>query len=128
MMRKSLCFTDNQITMKWNKKIELLQALVSVKYKKLLYLLCSLSVSFFAHHYVKRVQTRIFFFGSYFPGVRLNTDIYSVNLCTQSKHRKIRTRIISIFGHFHAVHLLCTVSVTDFKPFLRKKNASSKSK
>ena len=116
MMRKSLYFTDNQITKKWNNKIELLQTL-SVKYKNFLHPSLFTFCAFFVHHYVKRVQN----FGSYFPVVRLNTEIYSVNLCIQSKHRKIRTRKISIFGHFHAVHLLCTVSVTDFEPFLRKK-------
>ena len=30
----------------------------------------------------------------------LNTEIYGVNLCIQSEYRKIRTRKISVFGHF----------------------------
>ena len=128
MMRKSLYFTDNQITKKWNNKIELLQTLVSVKYKNFLHPSLFTFCAFFLFTTTWKGSKYGFFFGSYFPVVRLNTEIYSVNLCIQSKHRKIRTRKISIFGHFHAVYLLCTVSVTDFEPFLRKKNASSKSK
>ena len=40
------------------------------------------------------------FSGPYFPVFGLNTDIYSVNLCSQSKNGKIRTRKNSVFGHF----------------------------
>ena len=38
--------------------------------------------------------------GPYFPIFGLNTDIYSVNLCIQSEHRKIWTRNNPVFGHF----------------------------
>ena len=38
--------------------------------------------------------------GPYFPVCGLNTEIYFVNLCIQSKDRKIRTRNNSIFGQF----------------------------
>ena len=40
------------------------------------------------------------FSGPHFPAFGLNTEIYSVNLCIQSKYRKIRTRKNSVFGHF----------------------------
>ena len=40
------------------------------------------------------------FSGPYFPVFGLNTEIYSVNLCIQSKNGKIRTRKNSVFGHF----------------------------
>ena len=38
--------------------------------------------------------------GPYFPVFELNTEIYSVNLRTQSEHMKIWTRKNSVFGHF----------------------------
>ena len=38
--------------------------------------------------------------GPYCPALRLNTEIYSVNLRIQSEYRKIRTRNNSLFGHF----------------------------
>ena len=38
--------------------------------------------------------------GPYFPVFGLNTETYEVNLCIQSKYRKIRTRNNSVFGHF----------------------------
>ena len=38
--------------------------------------------------------------GPYFPVFGLNTEIYFVNLCIQSKYRKVRTRKNSAFGHF----------------------------
>ena len=119
MMRKSLYFTDNQITKKWNNKIELLQTLVSVKYKTFLHPSLFTFCTIFCSPLREKGPNTDFFF-SYFPVVILNTEIYSVNLCIQSKHRKIRTKKISIFAHFHAVHLLCTVSVSDFELFLRK--------
>ena len=40
------------------------------------------------------------FSGPHFSVFGLNTDIYSVNLHTQSKYGKIRTRKNSVFGHF----------------------------
>ena len=40
------------------------------------------------------------FSGPYFPVLRLNMDVYSVNLRIQTKYRKIRTRKKSVFGHF----------------------------
>ena len=40
------------------------------------------------------------FSGPYFAVFGQNTEIYSVNLGIQSKHRKIQTRKISVFGHF----------------------------
>ena len=36
----------------------------------------------------------------YFPVLDWNTEIYGVNLCIQSKYRKIRTRKYSVFGYF----------------------------
>ena len=50
-------------------------------------------------HCVKSVQIRSFS-GPYFPVFGLNTEIYSVNLCIQSKYRKIRTRKKVVFEHF----------------------------
>ena len=52
MMRKSLYFTHNQITRKWNNKIEFLWTLVNVKWKKLfvhffMHFLCTLPVTYF---------------------------------------------------------------------------------
>ena len=38
--------------------------------------------------------------GPYFPVVGLNTEIYSVNLRSQSKYKKMRIRSNSVFGHF----------------------------
>ena len=38
--------------------------------------------------------------GPRFPAFGLNMEIYSINLCIQSKYRKIRTRNNSVFGHF----------------------------
>ena len=49
-------------------------------------------------HWVKNVHFQSFS-GPYFPAVRLNTDIYSVNLHIQSGCRKIRTNN-SKYGHF----------------------------
>ena len=40
------------------------------------------------------------FSGPYFPVFGLITKIYSVNLCIQSKYKKIRTRKNYVFGHF----------------------------
>ena len=42
-------------------------------------------------HCVKGVHIRSFS-GAYFSAFRLNTEIYSVPLCSQSKSEKIRTR------------------------------------
>ena len=42
-------------------------------------------------HFMKSVQERSFS-GPYFPVFRPNTDIYGVNLCTQSEYRKKRAR------------------------------------
>ena len=42
-----------------------------------------------AIHYVKSARRILSFFGSYFPAFRLNTEIYSVNLCIQSGFEKI---------------------------------------
>ena len=55
--------------------------------------------------------------GPYFPVFGLNTEVYSVNFCIQSKYRKIRTRNNSVFGHFsHSVEcqyrLLNSVAVS----------------
>ena len=41
-----------------------------------------------------------FFFWSVFSCIRLNTEIYGVNLGIQSEYRKIRTRKNSVFAHF----------------------------
>ena len=38
--------------------------------------------------------------GPHFLVFGLNTEIYSVNLCIQSKYRTIRARNNSVFGHF----------------------------
>ena len=40
------------------------------------------------------------FSAPYFPLFRLNTKIYGVNLHIRLEYRKIRTRKISVFGHF----------------------------
>ena len=53
-------------------------------------------------HYVKCVYIRSFS-GSYFPAFDLNTEIYSVNLSTQSKCGKIRTRKTPKTDTFYAV-------------------------
>ena len=53
-------------------------------------------------HCVKIVQIRSFS-GPYFPTFGLNTDIYGVNLCVQSKYGKIRTRKTPYLDTFHAV-------------------------
>ena len=49
-----------------------------------------------------------YFPGLYFPILGLNTKIYFKNLSIQSEYGKIRTRKISVFGHFshNAVTLL----------------------
>ena len=39
-------------------------------------------------------------FGLHFPVFGLNTGIYFLNIRIQSKYRKRRTRINSVFGHF----------------------------
>ena len=39
-------------------------------------------------------------FGLYIPTFGLNTEIYSVNHCVQSKYEKIRTGKNSVFWHF----------------------------
>ena len=39
-------------------------------------------------------------YGLYFPVFGLNTEIYGVNLSSQSEYRKIRTRNNSVLGHF----------------------------
>ena len=51
---------------------------------------------------VKRVRIRSFS-GQYFPTFGLNTEIYSINLCIQSKWEKIRTRKVPNTATFHAV-------------------------
>ena len=51
-------------------------------------------------HTAGKVSKYIVFHGPYFPVFGLNAAIYSVNLCIQSKYRKIRTRKILVFGHF----------------------------
>ena len=38
--------------------------------------------------------------GPYFPVVRLNTEIYFVHLCMQSKYKKKGPRKNSVFGQF----------------------------
>ena len=40
------------------------------------------------------------FSGPYFPIFGLDTKIYRVNVCIQSKYGKIRIRKNSVFGHF----------------------------
>ena len=40
------------------------------------------------------------FSGPYFPVLGLNKEIYSVNLCINSKCGKIQIRENSVFGHF----------------------------
>ena len=55
-------------------------------------------------HWVKNVHFQSFS-GPYFPAVRLNTDIYSVNLHIQSGCRKIRTKKTPIMDTFRAVQL-----------------------
>ena len=58
-----------------------------------------------------------YFSGLYFPVFGLNTEIYEVNLCIQSKYRKIRTTKTPYLHIFHAV-----------KCFTKSKNQESKSK
>ena len=60
--------------------------------------LCLTPCSLNFRHWVKRVRSRSFF-SSYFPTFRLNTEIYSVNLCIRSQRRK-RNRKNSEYGHF----------------------------
>ena len=55
-------------------------------------------------HWVKNVHFQSFS-GPYFPAVRLNTDIYSVNLHIQSGCRKIRTKKTPNMDTFHAVQV-----------------------
>ena len=56
-------------------------------------------------HYVRtftawKVSKYGVFSGPHFPVFGLNSEIYSVNLPTQSEYRKIRTRKNSVFRHF----------------------------
>ena len=55
-------------------------------------------------HCVKNVCSRSFS-GPYIPAFELNTEIYSVNLCIQSKCGKIQTRKTPNTITFHAVIL-----------------------
>ena len=50
-------------------------------------------------HCVKSVQIRSYFW-SVFSCIRLNTEIYSVNLRIQSEYRQIRIRNNSVSGYF----------------------------
>ena len=43
--------------------------------------------------------------GFYFPVFGLNTEIYSVNLCIQSKYGEIRTRETPNSETFHVVYI-----------------------
>ena len=38
--------------------------------------------------------------GPYFSVFGMNTEIYGINLCIQSKYGEVRTRKNSVFGHF----------------------------
>ena len=59
----------------------------------------------------EKFRIRKFFFGLYFPLLRLNTVIYSVNLHIQSEYGKIRTRKNYLFGHFsHSVFFAAVLS------------------
>ena len=53
-------------------------------------------------HYVKIIQIQGFS-GPHFPTFGLNMEIYSVNLRTQSKFGKIRTRKTTYLDSFYAV-------------------------
>ena len=48
------------------------------------------------------------FSGSYFPAFALNTERYSVSICTQSECKKIRARKNSVIGHFSRSACLCS--------------------
>ena len=61
-------------------------------------------LSVFNPHCVKRVLIRRFS-GPYYAALKLNTEIYSVNLRIQSKWGIIRTRKTSQLGTFYAVPL-----------------------
>ena len=52
-----------------------------------------------AKHYVKSIQIQSFFW-SVISCIWTEYGIYGVNLCIQYEYRKIRTRKISVFGHF----------------------------
>ena len=54
----------------------------------------------FIQHTARKVSKYIVFSGRHFPVSVVNTEIYLVNLCIQSKYRKIRTRKSSVFGLF----------------------------
>ena len=56
-------------------------------------------------HCVKSVEIRSFFW-SVFSCIRTEYGVYSVNLRIQSKYRKIRTRKISVFGHFSRCEII----------------------
>ena len=49
-------------------------------------------------HCVKSVQMGVTS-GLYFPVFGLDTEIYGVNLCTESEYMNILTRNNSVFGH-----------------------------
>ena len=54
-------------------------------------------------YYVKSVQIRSIF-GTYFPVLGLNSEIYYINLPIQLEYREIWTRKNPVFGHFsHSV-------------------------
>ena len=60
-----------------------------------------LDIIFFQHIITAGKMFKYGVFSSpYFPVFRQNTEIYGVNLCTQSECRKIRTRKNSIFEYF----------------------------
>ena len=53
-----------------------------------------------------------FFSGPYFAAFGLNTERYGVSLCIYTEYGKIRTRKISVFGHFShsAANLLVIIA------------------
>ena len=56
--------------------------------------------SLFIVYYLELSTLQYLFSGPYFPDFGLNTEIYRVNLHTQSEYRIIRAKKNYVFGHF----------------------------
>ena len=110
MMRKSLYFTDNQITKKWNNKIELLQTLVSVKYKNFLHpSLFTFCTIFCSPLREKGPNTDFFFFLFSFShtkyGDLLRKSLYSVQAQENTDQKNLHICTLSCSAPF--VHCVC---------------------
>ena len=62
----------------------------------------------FSYHCKKSVRIRNFY-GPYFLAIRLNMEIYRVNIYIQSECRKMRGRKVPNTEHFHVVSFTCFI-------------------